>query len=135
MTGVAIIRRRDVAGRFTGGYDTVVTTDAGTLYLIVIHPRHRHPGRRRVASLAHIGSGNVRHAFADRCGAIVAANAGIRRGAVIEHRDQPINGGVARLASRHGGNVRGRFTNGDDAIVAGFASPRDLSMIHQWTNR
>ena len=48
---------------------------------------------------------------------------------VIEVRRQPANGAVTIVASVATGNMRQVFANGDDAIMAGAASPDNLGVI------
>ena len=54
MAGVAIIRGSYVARRFSRGGKTIMTTNAGALYLIVIGCYRRHPNRTVVAGFANV---------------------------------------------------------------------------------
>lgn len=132
MTGVAVIGGGYVGCRFTGRSKTIVTTNAGTLNLIVVGGYRWHPGRTVVTGLAHVRRVDVRHTFTRCQRAIVTGNTGIGGCRVIKRRYHPIGSGVTSIASRRGWNVRSGFTRGNDRVMTAFASAGDLSVIHQW---
>ena len=108
-----------MARRLAGSHKTIVTTDTGSLHLIVIGGHWRHPGRAVMTSLTYVGRIDMRHAFTRcRC-TLVASDTRFSSSAVIKHRHQLVGGVMTAIASGGGRNMGGRFTRGNHAIVTG----------------
>lgn len=124
-----------MARRLAGNHKTIVTTDTGSLHLIVIGGHWRNPGRAVMTSLTYVGRIDMRHAFTRcRC-TVVASDTGFRRGAVIKHRHQPVGGVMTAIASGSGWNMAAGFARGNHTIMTGCAGAGDLRMIHQRIDR
>ena len=107
MAHIAGRRRGNMCGSETGGDHTVMTRNATSRYLRVIHQWiHRCPRDTVVAGFAHIGGVDVCGTLARGRGAIMTGDAGISSRTVIKHHTQPRCGDVANIAGRGGGNMR-----------------------------
>lgn len=75
VADAALLRGRDVRGRFAGRLGTVMTARAGALHFVVIHGRNGSPCRRGMARRTIGAGGDVRRSFAFRQGAVMAGDA------------------------------------------------------------
>lgn len=138
MAGVTHLTAEDVIARLIGfarGEHPIMTTLTGAHGLVVIHRADRHPGRAHVTGFAHIAGEDVTGGFTGGAGAIVAATARRRRGAVVKHRHQPVGGGMTNLACRRGRNVVAALACGNHPVMTGYAGAVDLRMIHSRIHR
>lgn len=103
--------------------------------LVVIHLQDGFPSGRAMASVAHVGAGNMSRRFTDRqrrhgTAAAMATDTRSDDLTVIngDHRN-PRTGAVARLANVGGAVVIGRFAHGRGAVVATQAIAENARVI------
>jgi hypothetical protein len=129
MADIALLAGDEMAGRFARCLCAVMATATGARHVGMIEAS-RQPSQRGVARVALSCSHHVIRRFAGSRGTIVAS--GIRSGrdaAVIKDRWSPGVGVVAIAASVAAGDVTGRLSCGDRAVVATEAGAEDIGMI------
>lgn len=129
MTGCTVIATRYMGRILADRCRTVVTAEAGTEHIGMIHAKHRRPGRIAMAILAHIAGLDVVVALTRRRDTVVTVGAVASNGGVIEGRRHPGCGVVAGFAAIVTLDVGGVLTGRDGAIVATGAGADDISMV------
>lgn len=139
MAGIALIRSGNMRGRTAAGGGAVMTTDAVTDDLTVIHIDHGHrnpAGRRRtVTPVAGIGGGDMGRRAAAGDDRIMATDTGADDLGMVHvrwlHRCPQgrrfAMTGIAGIARR---NMRGGLAAGNHAIVTAQAITVETRMIH-----
>jgi len=101
----------------------------------VIHLRGRHPSRRRVASLAHVGAGDMRCGLAHRTRTIVTRTTAAVGFIVIHgHHRHPGTQAVAGFTDFSGINVASRFARGNRRIVTTETTVCHANMVKYRTD-
>lgn len=118
-----------MVSRLAGGNAAVMTGNAGSVYLAVVHPG-RKPPFDRMARLAGIRCRNVISRFTGGNAAVMAKNAGVADHAVINPSRFPCPGRVACLANIRCGHMIGRFAVDLFTVMAADALEGNNTMVH-----
>lgn len=138
MAGLTVIAGSGMHRRFTRGHHTVMAITTGADHLTVIHIDHLHrfPGQwpRRMTHGASLAGLHVRGTFTAGQTTIVTGDASAEYLQMIDiggrhWRETRRSFFVAGLALIAAGQMRGRFTNGDDTVMALHAAVHESAVV------